>query len=225
MQKHISVLIVEDELIAAENLKEFLIENGYEVLGITDKGSDAITQAKLLQPDIIFMDIMLKDGLSGSEAAVHISNFCKAKIIFLTAYIQDEMVDYASQAQAAAYLIKPYNKAQILATLRLVLHKKEITSADRCSIQLINNYTFNTEESQLYHNEKLIKLGPKARHLFSLLCQTPDNIISNKQICMHIWNKEVDDSVLRALIYRIRTLLDETLIENVSGMGYKIISL
>ena len=98
MQEYKKILIVEDELIAAESLKAFLRENGYEVIGITDSGAEAFELAKKLQPEIIFMDIMLKDGLSGSEAALKISRISSAKIVFLTAYAEDEMLDYATRS-------------------------------------------------------------------------------------------------------------------------------
>ncbi len=222
MQKQ-RVLIVEDELIAAESLKEFLQEEPiYEVVDIVDKGNDAINKARVLQPDIIFMDVMLKDGISGDEAALKISTFCKAKIIFITAYAQNEMIDYASQAKAVAYLVKPYNKTQILATLRLITQKKEVNTVASHLVLLDKNYTFNLSESQLYLDDKRVKLGPRARDLLALLCHTPGTTISNEQIYMHIWEKEVNANILRALVYRIKTTLNCTLIENVNGIGYKV---
>ena len=176
MLTDLKILIVEDELIAAENLKEFLEEQECVVLGITDRGSTALELAKKLQPDIIMMDIMLKDGLSGCEAALQISRFCPAKIIFLSAYALDEMLDYAAQAKAAGYLIKPYNKTQILTTLRLVTREgPEATPPE--NIQLLQNYRFNLQEEQLYHDGKVVKLGPRARRLLALLCTAPGCVV------------------------------------------------
>jgi len=217
-----TVLIVEDELIAAENLKEFLEEGGYRVLEITDRGNRAVELAKKLRPDVVLMDIMLKDGLSGSEAALRIRNQCSTKIIFITAYALDEMLDYASQAEAEAYLIKPYNKEQIMTTMRFVLrkHGKELSSH---RLALAGEYAFDTFDMQLYHNESMVRLGPKARALLALLCRHSGNSVSNVQICQHIWGGDIDGNVLRALVYRIRSTLGMELIENVRDAGYRIV--
>ena len=64
------VVIVEDELIAAEFLKEILEEHGVEVLDTVDTGKEAIEVCSVLKPDVVLMDVMLADGISGSEAAV-----------------------------------------------------------------------------------------------------------------------------------------------------------
>ncbi len=220
MQGYKKILIVEDELIAAESLKAFLRENGYEVIGITDSGAEAFELAKKLQPEIIFMDIMLKDGLSGSEAALKISRISSAKIVFLTAYAEDEMLDYATRSKAAAYLVKPYNKRQILATLRLLVHGEENTPQVD-TVKLIDGYRFDMSDEQLYFRDTQVKLGPRARRLLALLCRTPGASVSNSQISMHIWGEEVDNTILRALIYRTRVIVGDELIQNVSG-GYRV---
>nr|MCH9741561.1 response regulator [Campylobacterota bacterium] len=67
MNQTINILIVEDERIPAEFLKSFLEYQGYKVIGICDRGEDAIQMAQQFKPDVIFMDIMLKDKTSGSE--------------------------------------------------------------------------------------------------------------------------------------------------------------
>lgn len=215
-------MIVEDELIAAENLREILEENGYRVVGVTDRGHDAVEMAKREQPDVIFMDIMLKDNLSGSEAAVMISRECASKIIFVTAYTEEEMFDYARISGSAGYLVKPYNKKQILATLRLL---QESTPAEPTQhVMLCCGYVFDRKAQQLLNNGETVRLSPKARLLFTLLCKTPGTPLSCEQIRMQIWENPVDPAALRALVYRIRVSLDAKLIENVNGVGYKIIT-
>lgn len=216
------VLIVEDELIAAENLKEFLEEEAHEVLAVTDRGSEAIELARQLRPDAVLMDIMLKDGLSGSEAALRIRQICDTRIVFITAYALDEMLDYAMQADAEAYLVKPYNKEQIKTTMRLVQRKgKQTPKLER--IALFGGYAFDPADEQLYNGSVPIKLGPKARLLLSLLCKSAGSSVSHAQICGQLWSEEVDDGVLRALIYRIRVALGVDLIENVRDIGYRVV--
>jgi len=225
---NIKVVIVEDELIAAEFLKEILEHNGVEVTDIVDTGKEAISVCVAKKPDVIFMDIMLRDNISGSEAALAISRQIETKIIFLTAYADKEMVDYAVEANAAGYMTKPYNEMQIIATLRLATehHRpsdtKEVPPQQPEIVHLINGYAYHVPQKRLLKNGREVELGPKALKLIGLLCTQPDISISNEQISMHIWGEQVNDKTLRSLIFRIRSSTDEELIHNVSGTGYMI---
>lgn len=222
------VVIVEDELISAEFLKEILEEHGAEVLKIVDKGAEAIRVCTTLCPDVVFMDIMLKDNISGSEAAVVISQRCDSKIIFLTAYVDDEMVDYAVESKAVGYLTKPYNEAQIIATLRLAMleHKNQKETPSHKSkplkVELIDGYMYDTEKNRLLKEGIEVALGEKALKLIKVLCSTPGFSVSTEQIEIEIWGKPVNDKTLRSLIFRIRTMTNDKLIKNISKTGYKI---
>jgi DNA-binding response OmpR family regulator len=222
----IKVIIVEDELIAAEYLKEILEENGTEVIDIIDSGREAIKYCLEKKPDVIFMDIMLRDHISGCEAALSISQQIDAKIIFLSAYMDGEAVDYAVEANAVGYLTKPYNEMQIVATLRLAtehrISKHESAKSLPNEISLKNGFMYLRKENRLTKNGREIELGPKAQKMIALLCSQPNRSISNEQIAIHVWENAVNDKTLRSLVFRIRALTDDELIKNVSGTGYMI---
>ena len=223
----LKIIIVEDELIAAEFLKEILEESGAEVIDIIDTGKEATKVCIAKEPDVIFMDVMLADNVSGCEAAVEISRHNKkSKIIFLTAYVDEEMIDYAAESGAVGYLTKPYNKAQIIATLKLATMQKkppvQQTEQKPEKIFLKNGYVYMTQQNRLMKNGKEVELGPTAIKLIELLCSQVDISVSNAQISMHVWGKEVNDRTLRSLMFRIRTATDGELIKNVSGTGYMI---
>ncbi len=224
--KGIKIIIVEDELIAAEYLKEIVEESGAEVIDIIDSGREAIKICVQKKPDVIFMDIMLRDNISGCEAAVEINRQIDTQIIFLTAYMDSEMVDYAVEANAVGYLTKPYNEMQIIATLRLATehHRPNSESEKTLSneIYLKDEFVYLQQEKCLIKNGKEIELGPKAQKMIALLCEHPNISISNEQISMHIWEKSVNDRTLRSLIFRIRASTNDELIKNVSGTGYMI---
>ncbi len=84
MAEKCTVFIVEDEPIVVECLERLLEYHGFTVVGSCDKGSEAVSKAKELQPQIILMDIMLKDNISGCDAALEIRQHIDTKIIFLT---------------------------------------------------------------------------------------------------------------------------------------------
>ncbi len=229
----IRVVIVEDELIAAEFLKEILEREGVDVIAIVDSGKEAIRTCLELKPDAVFMDIMLRDNISGSEAAVEISRKIETQIIFVTAYSDPEMIDYAVESHAAGYLSKPYNETEIIATLRLAIARNQTTqpisnttqtSEAEEEIPLIDGYAYNTRYQRLFKNGQEVELGPKAVKLIELLIKQPDISVSDEQIMLHIWGEIVNDRTLRSLMHRIRTATSESLIKNISGAGYMICS-
>jgi len=227
----IRAVIVEDELIAAEFLKDILEREGVEVVEVIDTGKEAIALCTKEKPDIVFMDIMLRDNISGSEAAVEISRkIPQTQIIFLTAYSDPEMIDYAVESNAAGYLSKPYNETEIIATMRLALarHQQAGDSPDTAKISeqedidLIDGYVYNTHYNRLLKDGQEVEIGPKGLKLIGLLSRHPNVSISNEQIMLHVWGEIVNDKTLRSLLFRIRTATSDTLIKNVSGTGYMI---
>ncbi len=227
LQKNkIRVVIVEDDFISAEFLKEVLEHNDAEVIDIVDNGKEAISTCIEVKPDVIFMDVMLNDRISGCEAAVAISKQSDAKIIFLTAYIDPEMVEYAVESHAAAYLTKPYNESQIIATMKLATTKhfniiEEVVETPQ-EIYLEDGYVFNTHTKRLLKDKKEIELGPKPLLLVELLCSQVNVSISHEQISMHIWGEVVNDRTLRSLLFRVRSSTCEQFIKNISGVGYMV---
>jgi len=219
------ILVVEDETIFAEYLQDILTKEGYKIVGVVDSGADAIKQALSLKPDLILMDIILKDNISGCEAAVQIHQKNKnIEIIFLTAYANEEMIEYAIEADAWAYLMKPYREDEILATIKLLFSHNQslLPKMDTENLTLCNGYIFNTRKHRLLKDKQEIHLGKKTLKLIEILIKNKNISVSNEQLCSYIWGEAKNDRTLRSLIYRMRHIVDCNMIENVNGLGYKI---
>lgn len=221
------ILIVEDDLVSADYLREILEDEDYEVVNVVDNASDAILECKKQKIDIVLMDIMLKGNLSGCEAAVqirqeHKNNACK--VIFLTAYADKEMISYAVSSKAYGYLLKPYREEEILATIQLALsqQKSQEPVTHQNIIELKYGYIFDTKLHRLLKNEKEIPLGKKPLKLIEILAKNKNTSVSNEQIYQHVWGEEKSDCTLRTLIHRIRITIGEDLIKNINGVGYSI---
>ena len=227
MQAPVTVLIVEDELIPAEYLRETLEKAEYTVLDIVSTGKEAIEAVRQQKPDVVLMDIMLEDNISGSEAALQIHrNNPECKIIFLTAYADDEMIEYADRSEAYGYLLKPYRDKEILATIRLAFSRQhdKIDSKKQFPevITLTHGFSFNTKVHRLCKNNQEVKLSKKALRLVELLVRNKNTSVSNEQIFHHVWGEIKSENTLRSLIHRIRCSVDENLIQNINGIGYMI---
>ena len=221
------IVIVEDELIAAEYLKEVLNGNGFDVLAVIDNGKEAMEEIPRLNPDLVLMDIMLKDSISGSEVALALKqNAPKTAIVFLTAYANDEMVEYAIESNSYGYLMKPYNEQEIINTIKVVLARvkgsEPVASQNVAKVQLPNNLTFDKKVKRLFKHTKEVRLGTKALALLEVLCQQPNVSISNEQICLHVWGEMKNSVTLRTLVFRIRAHIGNDVIENVNGLGYMV---
>lgn len=116
----VRVVIAEDEAIIRLDLKETLQEEGYEVVGETGRGDDAVTMVKELKPDIAILDIKMP-GVDGLSAAREITEQRQAAVLILTAFSQRDLIERARDAGAMAYLVKPFQRSELIPAVELAL--------------------------------------------------------------------------------------------------------
>ena len=124
------VLIAEDEALIRLDLKEMLEEEGYTVVAEVGDGQQAVDQAEELRPDLVILDIQMPvlDGLSAAE---QIAKARTAPVIVLTAFSQRELVERARDAGAMAYLVKPFNKNDLVPAIEVARARfAEMTTLD-----------------------------------------------------------------------------------------------
>ena len=116
----IRVVIAEDEAIIRLDLKETLEEEGYDVVGETGRGDKAVELVRELRPDIAILDIKMP-GMDGIEAARHITKDRICGVLVLTAFSQREVIEEARDAGALAYLVKPFQKTDLVPAIELAI--------------------------------------------------------------------------------------------------------
>lgn len=114
------VVIAEDEAIIRLDLKETLEEEGYEVVGETGRGDEAVQLVKDLAPDLAILDIKMP-GMDGLSAAREISAERKSAVLILTAFSQRDLIEQARDAGALAYLVKPFQKSELIPAVEVAL--------------------------------------------------------------------------------------------------------
>ncbi len=120
------ILIAEDNDLVSLTLEEQLQGLGYDVVGIARSGTEAISLAHRLVPDLIIMDIRMPE-MEGTEAAAIIRNQRPVPIIMLTAYADKETIRKAEASGALAYLVKPVNENELPPAIDIALARfKEI---------------------------------------------------------------------------------------------------
>jgi response regulator NasT len=125
------VVIAEDEAIIRLDLRELLEEEGYAVVGETGRGDEAIDLVRELVPDLVILDVKMP-GLDGLSAARQIASERLAAVLILTAFSQRDLVEQARDAGALAYLVKPFQKSDLLPAIELALARHaELSSLER----------------------------------------------------------------------------------------------
>jgi response regulator NasT len=114
------VVIAEDEAIIRLDLKETLQEEGYEVVGETGRGDEAVRLVTDLAPDLAILDIKMP-GMDGLEAAAAISADRRSAVLILTAFSQRDLIEQARDAGALAYLVKPFQRSELIPAVEVAL--------------------------------------------------------------------------------------------------------
>jgi AmiR/NasT family two-component response regulator len=114
------VVIAEDEAIIRMDLKETLEEEGYVVVGETGRGDQAVELVRALQPDLAILDVKMP-GIDGLEAAGIITAEKLCGVLILTAFSQREVIEQARDAGALAYLVKPFQKSDLIPAIEVAI--------------------------------------------------------------------------------------------------------
>jgi len=116
----IRVVIAEDEAIIRMDLRETLEEEGYDVVGETGRGDEAVEMVRALRPDLVILDIKMP-GMDGIEAARIINGEKICGILILTAFSQREVIEQARDVGALAYLVKPFQKSDLVPAMEVAI--------------------------------------------------------------------------------------------------------
>ena len=114
------VVIAEDEAIIRMDLRETLEEEGYEVVGETGRGDQAVELVRSLMPDLAVLDVKMP-GMDGLQAADIITREKLCAVLILTAFSQREIIEQARDAGALAFLVKPFQKSDLVPAIEVAI--------------------------------------------------------------------------------------------------------
>jgi AmiR/NasT family two-component response regulator len=112
------VLIAEDEALIRLDLREMLQEEGFDVVGEAGDGEQAVALATELKPDLVICDVKMPK-MDGITAAAQITEARIAPVVMLTAFSQRDLIERARDAGAMAYLVKPFQKRDLLPAIEM----------------------------------------------------------------------------------------------------------
>lgn len=216
-----NILIVEDESIVAMEIESYIKKLGHNVTAICSNADDAYNKAIENDVNLILMDINLNNS-NGIECAIKIKKHKIIPIIFITAYMDEETIERAVDIDPIAYLIKPFNRSELLASIKIALKK-----SDNISNRLLGDVVFDEEFSFISKSLELIccgeviQLTKKERSLLTLFLTYENQLLSIETIESEIWpNKVPNDNTRRALVSRLRAKTKHKFINTVASEGY-----
>ncbi len=158
------ILIVEDERITAEDLRDILTDLGYTVTASVSSGSDAIAKAEETAPELALMDIRIKGDMDGTETARVLRERFNIPVIYLTAHADAATVSRAKGAEPLGYITKPFQEAELHASIEIALHKHREDLKAREKEQLLASTLRSVSEGviSLDQNEVITLFNPAA---------------------------------------------------------------
>jgi len=231
-----NILIVEDEFLALEYLKDILSRLGFENILESKNGNDAISLCKNNEIDIIFMDINISGNLDGITCAREINQNKNIPIIYTTAYVDDETILEANTTNIFGYIMKPFNLKDvqsILLTANTFMtkqkqqdnkYKKLLGNKDTKNIVLLqNNYSYNFITQTMKYYENSIHLTKREVLIIELFCNNINEIVHYDLLKENIWqNENIASSTIRDAVSRLKKKLIYLDIKNIVNVGYKL---
>ena len=136
------ILVVEDEIIVAWDIKETLEKLGHTVVDLVVSGAEAIETAATDRPDLVLMDIRLEGEIDGIVAGNAIYQHLKIPVVYLTAHADEFTLERAIKTSPFGYIVKPFQSRSLQSTIRVALqrHQLEISAymAQKCLENTLN---------------------------------------------------------------------------------------
>ena len=129
------ILVVEDELLVARDIAEQLTLLGYQPIGHTATGEEALQLAAQHRPDLVLMDIQLAGAMDGIAAALALRTQMSVPVVFLTAFDADDILARAKLAEPYGYLLKPFSERELRTVLEMALYKCQVEARLRESAE------------------------------------------------------------------------------------------
>ncbi|WP_456391901.1 response regulator transcription factor [Nitratifractor sp.] len=211
------ILLLEDDPIIAEQIQNYFELFDHRV-DRYDDGLQLVEEADPSRYDVMLLDINTP-GLNGIEV---LKNFRELSIdtpaIFITAMSDLEYLKKAYRSGCNDYVRKPFDIEELEIRIEHL-----VKGNGEEGIPLGERYRFDMKNERLYEGVREVPLSPRERRLLYLLLKHRGHTVSKESIKSYLWDdQEVCDNTLRTTVKKLRNKLDEALIENLRGTGYRI---
>ncbi|MDA3907490.1 MAG: response regulator transcription factor [Sulfurimonas sp.] len=214
------VLLLEDDLLFGETLVDLLEENNFEVMHVPN-GQSAIdaTYEHKFHIYILDINVPLIDGVTVLKELRDADD--STPTIFLTSHKDKEMLTLGFMSGADDYITKPFDSDELILRLHALLRRCKSSS-----VECINKLCHDEIHQRILYDEAELELSKKEYDLLLLLMKHVNNTVPKELISDALWSvsQTGSDGAIRVYINRIKQLVPQMTIENIRGIGYKLVS-
>jgi len=226
MRQRFRVLVIDDEPDTLQLLRLMLAEEGFDV-SLAQDALAGLRMAYQTHPDAILLDVMMPN-IDGFEVCRRLREMTDAAIIFITAMGTIEDVVQGFSVGADDYVVKPYNRADLVSRLRACLRRTTDHSNEEGEVIFVSpSLLLDCGRHELITEKGPVYLTPKEFGVFRLLVRHAGRVISTDAILSQIWGPERigDPDLVKQYIYQLRQKIEPDsdsprYIHTVRGEGY-----
>ncbi len=221
------LLLVEDNIFLANDMRHFLVNNGFVVEHVVTL-QEGIDKVNIYDYDIVIIDIGLPDG-SGLDLIKQMkSSKINSGILIVTAKNAIEDKVRGLDLGADDYITKPFHKSELNARIRSILRRKKFNNSN---IITINELKIDVLAAQAFVHEEPITLTKKEYDLLLYFMYNQNKVLTKESIAEHLWGDQIDQADTFDFIYNhIKNLRKKIInaggkdyIKSMYGMGYKFL--
>ena len=221
MKRRKKVLLLEDNLLFAQTLQEFLQDEGFTV-DITKDGEEALQKSYHTNYDLYLLDVKVPK-IDGLELLKMLRDSGDNKpAMFITSYQDLETLKRGYMLGCDDYMKKPIDLEELLYRIEVLLKNGKKLGA---KIRLNDKYYYDYEQRVIFYGDISMKISIKVILLLELLLENRFKVITKEQIIQKLWSNsdEHSDGSIRVYISKLKNIIGKENIENIKGIGYKLI--
>ena len=213
------VLLLEDDRLLGETLEDLLDDAGYEVVHVVN-GQEALdaTYASKFALYLLDINVPLLDGVSLLGALRDADDATPA--IFLTSHKEKEMLERGFKSGGDDYIKKPFDNDELLWRIEALLKRSQKETPEN-----VGDLRHDKLHQCIYYKEELLSLSKKEYQLLLLLMGYLNETVTKELIVEELWSlrESGSEGAIRVYINRLKQLLPKMRIENIRGIGYKLV--
>ncbi len=219
--KRWKVLLLEDNELFAESIKDFLEDKDFDIDIVVD-GEEAISQSYYNNYDIYLLDINVP-FVNGVDFLRMIRRSGDERpTIFITSHQDKDTLIKGYESGCDDYMKKPIDLEELYYRIQVLLNRRRTLQS---KVEFGKNCYYDFAKRALYKDNKSVSLSMKALKLLELLLEYKNEVVTKEQIIRRLWSSSDDHSEgsIRVYINKIKKAIGEDMIQNVKGIGYKLI--
>jgi DNA-binding response OmpR family regulator len=213
------ILLLEDDTLLGETLVDLLEEEDYTICYCTN-GQEVLELTFKERFDLYLLDINVP-FINGIDLLKELRNASdKTPTIFLTSHKEKEMICEGFMSGADDYIQKPFDSNELLLRIKAVL-KRTIGDENECIAELCHD----KKRKRIFYKKEELDLSQKEYLLLALFIKNANQVVTKEMILEELWHSsdEISDGAIRVYINRLKHFLDDAMIENIRGVGYRLV--